>query len=566
MSALIELDFIVDVSAAGRDGLLAAIDSAGKDYTRNFVFPDGYPFTLRCVRPGGDVNGQWDYLDLSGAAGANGIEVGIGLQNQFPTGGSFMVTFGANTTGALAYNISNANLQTALNALASITSAGNVTVSTPGTATNVYRITFNTAGAIATAITTNGDALFPLGAMALAEQVIEGDTGVKEVWEITMLQAPYALSRPTAALPTLAGTVTAVTSVAGTANSAAIQRVKFDPIPYAGTAIWNFARPEKTSIVCLADVAGSLHLLTVATIYDQNGPVLIYLTHGGGSPPAAPVGGRTISVTFVNSDSAATIGGKVAAALALDAQFSATTNVNSVVTVIDSANGTRTAAVTGTAAFGVTVLQTGCNIVVGLNYASSTSDIATAMGDLFTVANPEEGVWDFTATDFGAQPAITVTTAGLKTPIGVSGTLDTNTDEMRSAFNVSQASALTGIYLFVRITNPGEKAQTILLTPTTVTRGFFDSGSPAPVPTSGPRYNSTALTIGQQYVDVNFAVAMPNANWHLRSAIVLNTTDATPLVLWPGVMSVKTAAGCRIFLNSGADTTHYTLETVADPA
>lgn len=59
--------------------------------------------------------------------------------------GTFTVTYGANTTGALAYNITAADLSTALNVLASIISAGGVTVT--GSIQDDWVVTFVTTGA-----------------------------------------------------------------------------------------------------------------------------------------------------------------------------------------------------------------------------------------------------------------------------------------------------------------------------------------------------------------------------------------------------------------------------------
>ena len=91
------------------------------------------------------------------------IKCAIGDIDTPPSAGTFTLTFGANTTSALAYNITAADLQTALNALASVTSAGGVTVSLIG---NNYSISFNSVGA-RTDITANGAGLVPLSSAAI---------------------------------------------------------------------------------------------------------------------------------------------------------------------------------------------------------------------------------------------------------------------------------------------------------------------------------------------------------------------------------------------------------------
>lgn len=78
-----------------------------------------------------------------------------------PSGGTFTVTFGANTTAALAYNETNVNIAAAINALASVVSAGiTVTVSNALNSTGVLQIDL-TVGTTATRFTCDGSSLTP---------------------------------------------------------------------------------------------------------------------------------------------------------------------------------------------------------------------------------------------------------------------------------------------------------------------------------------------------------------------------------------------------------------------
>jgi hypothetical protein len=99
------------------------------------------------------------------------IKVSLGPIDDVPTAGTFTVTYGANTTSALAYNITAAAFQTALNALASITSAGGVVVTKVG---DNYTIEFNSTGD-RTAFTANTGALFPLSTAVIS--VVQDGTG-----------------------------------------------------------------------------------------------------------------------------------------------------------------------------------------------------------------------------------------------------------------------------------------------------------------------------------------------------------------------------------------------------
>lgn len=79
------------------------------------------------------------------------------------SGGTFTVTYGGQTTAALAYNITNANLEAALVGLSSIGAKGVIVQGGPGdlTGTTPYYIQFtgSKAGTDATAVTTDATSL-----------------------------------------------------------------------------------------------------------------------------------------------------------------------------------------------------------------------------------------------------------------------------------------------------------------------------------------------------------------------------------------------------------------------
>jgi len=109
------------------------------------------------------------------------IKVSIGPIDDAPTAGTFTMTYGGNTTTALAYNITAAAMQTALNLLASITSAGGVVVTKVG---DNYSIAFNATGD-RTAFTANTGGLFPLSTAVIS--VVQDGTG--SVPEIVIFHA-----------------------------------------------------------------------------------------------------------------------------------------------------------------------------------------------------------------------------------------------------------------------------------------------------------------------------------------------------------------------------------------
>jgi hypothetical protein len=154
------------------------------------IFGDSVPLNVRLVEPnpGGGIDDPWRDVDLDGKT----IRVGIGQPGGKPSSGTFTLTYGGNATASLPFNATSAQVATALNALASIISAGGVTVSG---AVGGYRIAFVTSGA-RTAITADTDALYPASQfVAIVAQ--EGDGSTEEVVLGTLKTQPAAYAELT---------------------------------------------------------------------------------------------------------------------------------------------------------------------------------------------------------------------------------------------------------------------------------------------------------------------------------------------------------------------------------
>lgn len=104
--------------------------------------------------------------------GTPGIKIAVGPIDESPQAGTWKVSFGGDTTSALAYNITATALAAAMNALASITAAGGVSVSKIG---DNYNIVFNENGARGD-ILTDGAALIPLSTATVAKLQIGDST------------------------------------------------------------------------------------------------------------------------------------------------------------------------------------------------------------------------------------------------------------------------------------------------------------------------------------------------------------------------------------------------------
>src|ERR1700738_5248805 len=103
---------LVNLASGTTAGTNLALTNAGDDQTFTVPLADIHRYLDRAVAPVVQVeNDEIQTVTLTGA----------------PTGGTFTLTFGANTTSGIAYNASAATVQAALVALASI-GANNVVV------------------------------------------------------------------------------------------------------------------------------------------------------------------------------------------------------------------------------------------------------------------------------------------------------------------------------------------------------------------------------------------------------------------------------------------------------
>jgi|SRR5579871_1088949 len=175
---------------------------------------------VRNPQPLNTGNPVYNYVDLSAAA----IVVSVGPITNAPSNGSFTLTFGANTTPALPWNVDPLTLAAALNALASITTAGGVLVTGP--IGGPFVVTFNVA-AVTALMTVGTNALFPATGITIARSAT-GTSTIAEVQTITIAQQAAAKITSWAAQPAAAITVT---SISGTVT----QRISIPAGTYGGT-------------------------------------------------------------------------------------------------------------------------------------------------------------------------------------------------------------------------------------------------------------------------------------------------------------------------------------------
>jgi hypothetical protein len=199
---------------------------------RALIQGDTYNVQVIAVEPNplGDATRFWRYVTLP-----TSVYVGVGTPGASPTLGTFTITFGANTTSALAYNASASTVSTALNLLASIVSAGGCSVT--GNDGGPYQVTFTSAGARA-AFTGNTDSLYPLCSMS----VFDARTGTGSLTSIQVIsidRQPAALAQTFAAIASPSVTVSTVQ--AGASGVPEIQKVALTSTVHDGTFTLTFS-------------------------------------------------------------------------------------------------------------------------------------------------------------------------------------------------------------------------------------------------------------------------------------------------------------------------------------
>jgi hypothetical protein len=223
MSDVNSLNLLINIQDANKAGLVSDFSSRVPATLPFLIQNDVIGVSLRFLQPA-TTGAAWTDINYSTAV----VTMGIGEASAFPQSGTFTLTYGANTTSALAYNVSASAVASALNALASITSAGGVTVTSPKT--GAYVITFSSAG-VRTAIS-GTSSLFPNTSIVDSE-VVAGTVSVPEVQIIQLVVNPYCLNTTWAQFSSAAAQVAVI--AAGSGSTQNVQSITLDPVPYGGT-------------------------------------------------------------------------------------------------------------------------------------------------------------------------------------------------------------------------------------------------------------------------------------------------------------------------------------------
>lgn len=200
---------------------------------------------LHLVSGAGIGNVPYDLPFPAGAA----VQVAVGQVNTYPTGGAWALVVSGNETDAVNYNATPAQLQSALNALSAVSTAGGVAVSKLG---DGYTITWNTYGAKPD-IEVGSDTLTPASYEAIS-LVQAGNSTTKQVVYVELRQNPIALGVDWTPLGNPALEIEQVTAWNGSTNT---WRYNITPAPKAGSYILTVTHGAVVSNFTLAYNAGA---------------------------------------------------------------------------------------------------------------------------------------------------------------------------------------------------------------------------------------------------------------------------------------------------------------------
>jgi hypothetical protein len=191
-----------------------------------FTKGDNGAFNLYFLETTGVINRPFEVVDKSSTS----VKLGIGSRLGVPESGTYTLTFGGDTTSAIDAAATAGAIQTALNGLSAISSAGGVSVT--GELADHFTVRFTTAGTQGS-IAANVSQLIP-DTVAVIDERIAGSASVKEIQEIQLRLTPAVYQDSWTNLGT-AVTATIATTVTGDASNNEVQRLSFSREPFAGS-------------------------------------------------------------------------------------------------------------------------------------------------------------------------------------------------------------------------------------------------------------------------------------------------------------------------------------------
>jgi hypothetical protein len=195
------------------------------------------------------------------------VKFGIGSRTASPESGTYTLTFDGDTTSAIEAAATAGAIETALNGLAAISSAGGVSVT--GELGDHFTVRFNDNGA-QPSITADVSQLIP-DTVAVIDERVAGSASVKEIQEIQLRLTPAVYQDSWSDLSTTV-TATIETTVTGTGSVNEVQRLSFSQKPFSGTYELSF---PATTFTVASTVTSGVFITTVTHGLALNQPIAI---------------------------------------------------------------------------------------------------------------------------------------------------------------------------------------------------------------------------------------------------------------------------------------------------
>lgn len=421
---------------------------------------------IRIQKNGKD--GDWTGATLASA---------VGKPDQDPTSGTYTVTFGADTTAALDWDTTAAELSTALNAEASITAAGGVVVEAVGT---LFKISFLVNGARALLVVT-GTFLQPPTTPRVIRNTV-GDGSTKEVQLFSLSQTMFAFSDNWTLHQ--GGTATPTQDFAGDFSAPARYTIEFDPAPTGGVLVATCAVQEVTLVV-FSGVNGGDADGCWFTLCDQFGVVGFWFSDGTTTEPPSELTSITTrqlqKITVLTGDNTSQVNDAIETILLFYADsFLVTSTPSDVPIVVENVeSGERTTPqVDSTGLMAATVQALGFSATAAIKIGSNASEIENALGGDFTVTVGEDNYLTLIATSNRALPNFTLDHTGVNYPDYFEGSMDFQQLPLEWAFEgISQNIIYLDCYTEFSLTRASSEPDTVLFFPSVVNRNLIRSGA-----------------------------------------------------------------------------------------
>jgi hypothetical protein len=490
----------------------------------SFTKGDNGAFNLYFLEATGVINRPFEVVDKSSTS----VKMGIGSRLGVPETGTYTLTFGGDTTSAIDAAATAGAIQTALNGLSAISSAGGVSVT--GELADHFTVRFTTAGTQGS-ITADVSQLIP-DTVAVIDERVAGSASVKEIQEIQLRLTPAVYQDSWTNLGTTV-TATVATTVTGSDTENEVQRLSFSREPFAGSYKFTF------SAATVNEYAEDIAAVT-SGIFSINVPEY---NHGLAFNQPIKIS-FTGTVTGLSSDSIYFV-----KTIPQPYQFG----------VAATAGGTL---ITSSAITEFTV-QTLARQTAPISAGASAADVQAALQALDSigaggviVAGIQGEYFDITfsgAKGYADQPTLTIS-HNLTAKPGKTADVNFSTFSLRDLLGNSAAVDLD---LELELTESGTR-QTVILQACSVAEELIDADSFSPVPQFNLPINTVATT--SYTLAQSDAYGLINAATGMTITVPPFSTAAFPtgsqvLIYRSAISAVAITAGSGVTINApgGAD-------------